>query len=288
MSLSISLLSCNKDKSVTGDAESEILVSYGDTTLTKEDVVMRIPVGLNVADSIEMFNSIVASWIENQLLNNLALRSNIDMAKINRLTEEYRTQLIVSEYVERLHRSRQSQFDTGDLEAYWKKHHDEMILETPVVQGVFLKIPSDNGNVENIRSWMRKCRPEDIENMERYGLEYALDYDNFIQQWVDWNSVAAQLPVRIDNPSKWLTAGKFYNFDQDGVEYMLYISKVIDKGKEMPYSFAERVLIERFAAAEARNYEQRLLDGLYKKAIDSKILKINPQYKFAGFSEDSK
>lgn len=277
------LFSCKKEKPAGNAEAEEVLVSYADSTLTKTDVVMRIPVGLSATDSAEMFHTIVSAWIQSQLLENLAMKSNIDMSKINRLTQEYRTQLIVNEYLERLHRSRESKFDSDDLKDYWRKHHAKMILESPLVKGVFLKLPIDNADIINVREWMHKCRPGDIDNLERFSIEYALDYDNFTQQWADWNSIAAQLPVRIDKPSEWLKEGKCYDFEKDGIAYMLYVSKVIDKGNEMPFSFAEQVLMERFAATEARNYEQRLLDGLYKKAIDNNILKINPQYKFAGF-----
>ena len=80
------------------EAEEDALVTVGDSTLRLADVVRRIPTGLDSEDSLRMFHNIVSSWVDGLVLSNVAQRNIPDMRRIDRMVQEYRNNLIISEY----------------------------------------------------------------------------------------------------------------------------------------------------------------------------------------------
>lgn len=255
--------------------ESRVLMQYGDSVLTLDDVVARIPVGISEADSALMFDAIVNDWLESMLLGDMASRNNIDMRRIDRLVTNYRNQLIIAQYRDRMMRSHASNVSESQLRSYYNAHKSEMILEQPVVKGVFLKVKTDASRIEDLRQWMSKCNSEDIDNIEKYGIEQLLDYEYFIDSWLDWTTLTEQFFGRVPDPEQILKEGGFFSETHDGIEQMLYIKDIVEAGKTMPYDFAQTQIADILTEGRNKNYETKLIEGLYNKALDNKRLKIN-------------
>lgn len=93
--------------------DREILISMGDSVLTIQQVVSRIPVGLEAADSAALFGKIVDSWIEGMVLSELAREKLPDLPVIERKVADYRNRLITMEYLRRMREGRGFQSESG-------------------------------------------------------------------------------------------------------------------------------------------------------------------------------
>lgn len=272
---SAALLSCTGSPAATADSSDDVLIQIGDSSLTLRQVVNRIPVGLDPADSANLFNTIVDTWIQNRLLYDVARANLTDMSRIEAMVDEYRNQLIVSEYRRRIKEENVKAISDDSIRAYYRNHLAELLLEHPLIKGIYIKLPEKAGKVEQITEWVRRARPEDIDNLERDGLREAIQYDYFADKWMDWQVVAEQIPYRFYDPDAFVESTPFFSTTYNGSLYLLHITESLHTGDTMPYEFASPLIAERLNASQRARYEERLVNSLYRQALrDGKLRKV--------------
>lgn len=256
---------CGRGDAVQADVE-DVVVEVGDSALTVSDVVKRIPHGIAPADSAALFNSIVDGWMEQMLLTDIG-RDNIDdMAEIERMVAQYRKKLIVASYRRSLRASHRWSVPEDSIRRYFRANSQSLILERPVMKGLYVKIPADASRLADIRRWMMTATPDAIDNLERYGLTDAIEYSFFEDQWTDWDIVARQIPYRFPDPDIFVATKQNFETTYGGMTYLLHISSYLPSGEVMPYEVAAPLIAERLEVEAGQKYERQLIAGLYAKA----------------------
>ncbi|MDE6428389.1 MAG: hypothetical protein K2K59_05495, partial [Muribaculaceae bacterium] len=87
------LSSCSR-----GDEHPAGIAGVGDKILTADLIAAAIPPGLSKGDSARWADNFIDQWIINELLNEVATKNITNLDEIDRLTEEYRRNLIIDEY----------------------------------------------------------------------------------------------------------------------------------------------------------------------------------------------
>ncbi|MDE7080241.1 MAG: hypothetical protein K2O78_01105, partial [Muribaculaceae bacterium] len=154
LALAASATACRKQTAVQEIPADDVVVAVGDSVLTRTEVLCRIPAGLAPADSAEMFNSIVDGWVERHLLADIMSDSPDEMARIDRMVEQYRRRLMVASYRRNIRASHRWSVPDDSIRAYFRNNSASLILERPVVKGLYVKIPSDAARLADIRRWM--------------------------------------------------------------------------------------------------------------------------------------
>lgn len=254
-------------------AEDRVLVQVGDSSLRMSDVLPRIPTGLTPEDSTALFSAIVDAWVERLLLEDFGKENIEDMDRINRLTAEYRSRLIAESYRRSMRRNQKSKTSPDSIDAYYKSHRDEFALSTPLVKGILIKLPDDVDNLRQIRQWVFSGKSADIDNIEKAGLKEALQYSFFEDRWVDFQTVAEQIPYRFSNPDAFVASRKNFETTLNGTTYLLHISSFIKSGETMPPDYARPFVGEILDTESAADYERRLIERLYAQAKKSGKMK---------------
>lgn len=271
----VALAGCSGDGKKQQLIDNDVLIQIGDSTLTLHEVVGRIPVGLEPADSVNLFNKIVDTWIQNLLLRQVAEENLTDLSRIDAMVDEYRNQLIVSEYRRRIKEENVKAVPEDSVRGYYRRFGDEMKLEQPLVKGIYIKLPERSEYVDEITRRIRTARPEDIDFIEKNGLRDAMQYDWFEDRWVDWQTIAEQIPHRFSDPDAFVASNRFFSTQYNGAVYLLHISDFIRSGEKMPYDFAAPLIADRLNEKQRFSYEERLINSLYRKALrEGKLKKI--------------
>lgn len=253
-------------------AEEEILVEIGDSALTMRDVIVRIPSGLSEEDSTELFNSIVERWVRTMMLSDVAEENVADLEKINRLAEDYRNSLIIERYL----RSKQEEASSAseqDVKDYYALHGEEMTLEAPLVKGIYIKVSDSEERLGDIRRWMASATSSSIDNIEKFGLRHASQYEYFKDTWIDWNEMAEQIPYRFYDADAFLSTTKDFETTYGGSTYILHIFDYVPSGNVMPFEYASKRISDIIDRERKSDYRQRLLTSLYSKGIKEGKLK---------------
>lgn len=270
-------VACGKKEEKPAEAAADkVLVQVGDSSLMMSDVLPRIPAGLAPEDSTALFSAIVDAWVERLLLEDFGRENIEDMDRINRLTAEYRSRLIAESYRQSLRRNQKVKTPGDSIDAYYRSHLDELKLQEPLVKGLLIKLPDDVANLRQIRQWVFSGKSEDIDNIEKTGLKEALQYSFFEDRWVDFRTVAEQIPYRFTNPDNFVATRKNFETTVNGTTYLLHISSFIKSGQTMPEEYARPYVSAILDTESAADYERRLIERLYSQAKkDGKMKTVN-------------
>lgn len=263
----------NKNKQDSGD----ILVTVGNAVLTLDDLRKQLPSGLSAEDSTALAHSYIRSWIDSRLISEIASQNIGDLTEIDRMTEQYRNELITYEYRRRMFDDRiKSEITEDSIKKYYDENLAELKLQRPILKGIYLKIPNESPSLKNAKKWYVSTKTEDIDKLEKQCLDGAIHYDYFRDRWVDWERIESLIPAEFgSDPDAFLATHKNLEISQGDFTYLLSISEYIPSGKTMPYEFAKETIKDILAYSRRAEYDRLLRLSLLKEAEDNGQITIN-------------
>lgn len=266
MALSILMTACGGESAVTDDRK-DILVKAGEKTLTLQDVLQKIPTGIEPADSASLFKLIIDNWIKSEVLSNFAESKLPDISGIDDKVSEYRNRLIVAEYLNEIKKSSKIKVNEDSIRYYYDRHKNDMLTETPLVKGIYLKIGTSTPDLDQIKQLVFCGSDECIDNLEQLITSNAVQYDYFMDDWIDWQLIEDQIPHRFSNPDEFLKLTKNFDTSYNGSTYILHVSDYLPSGSVPPYEFAAPRITELLERTDIQKYEETLVKSLIKKAL---------------------
>lgn len=267
------LTGCTSTPAEKHSDDTKIIVSVADSALTLQDVRAAIPSGLNEYDSIAMARNIVDRWLRDMLLQSVANENIIDMQHIDQMTEEFRNRLIISEYIKRMQNSKNTSVSESNIKAYYDANAPQMRLERPLIKGLLLKISIDT-DASQLRRWMKNASAKSIDNIEKYGLSGAMQYDYFMDRWVDWQDISASIPYRFGSADNFVSKTTDFETTVGDARYLLHISERKLSGEIMPYDFAQEQIRQALEQRSRHEYADALMTDLCNRAQKQGILKM--------------
>ena len=263
----------NKNKQDSGD----ILVTVGNAVLTLDDLRKQLPSGLSAEDSTALAHSYIRSWIDSRLISEIASQNIGDLTEIDRMTEQYRNELITYEYRRRMFDDRiKSEITEDSIKKYYDENPVELKLQRPILKGIYLKIPNESPSLKNAKKWYVSTKTEDIDKLEKQCLDGAIHYDYFRDRWGDWERIESLIPAEFgSDPNAFLATHKNLEISQGDFTYLLSISEYIPSGKTMPYEFAKETIKDILAYSRRAEYDRLLRLSLLKEAEDNGQITIN-------------
>lgn len=275
ISLAASLLlgACStKGPEIPADA----LVTIGGRSLCRSDLSPHIRPGLSAADSTELARAYIRSWIDARLIAEVA-SAEVDMDEVERLTDEYRNELIKAQY----RRVMASQASTGiftedSLKEYYDSHLADFVLERPMLKGIYIKVPDQASELASLRRLYKSDRPQDIDRLEKAALSSAVHYDYFRDRWIDLEQIEKRIPVDLTGEEgAGIAARKPVEVSSGGFTYLLSVSDYLAAGATMPYEAARPLVRERLLAARRIAYDATLRNALFNRAIEDGTIIFN-------------
>ncbi|MBD5283677.1 MAG: hypothetical protein HDS31_03610 [Bacteroides sp.] len=262
----IGLLGCGKKETET-PGNDDVLVTVNDSSLRMRDVLLEIPVGTAPEDSVRLFHAIVNSWVDDRLLESVAEENIDDLDRIEALVSDYRRKLIVEAYKRKVRQTAPVKLSEDSMKRYYNTHIADLKLESPLVKGLYIKLPQESPRSEDVRKWVFSASPDAIDALEKYGLEEAVQYDYFMDRWIEFGSLAEQIPYRFYDADAFLKSTKDFETSYNGFVYLVHITAYIPTGETMPYDYARRVVSDRLGDEQLNAYQRRLMTELRKNAL---------------------
>ena len=257
---------CGNQKAVSEDRGDVLLEASGDV-LTLSDVVRRIPVGLEETDSAAMFRLIVDNWVKAKVLSGLAERKLPDLEEIDRKVEDYRNRLIVAQYLSEMRSSKEFEVSPDSIRDFYNRYKDNMRIESPLVKGIYMKVSEGLANLNEIKELVFCGSDECIDKLEKTSYGDAIQYDYFMNDWVDWQTIADQIPYRFYDPDAFVKSTENFETSYNGSVYLLHISSYLLTGSEPPYEFASVQIRELLERTNMRKFEESLVKSLVSDAL---------------------
>jgi len=266
--LVISLLTvgCNNNLDLK---RTDAIVKIGNKVLYKSVLEENIPVGLSSEDSIIAAEYFIRSWINENLLYNIALKNINDIENIERLVENYKKSLLIYQYEEQLINERLTkEIDEQSLFDYYNQNKDKLKLEKPLVKGIFLKIPVNAPQLNEIRIWYKSQVPAFRDNLEKYSLNNAANFIYSLDKWLDYEDLMDNFPKEQLTKEDQTVQKKTIEKHDNGFFYFLNITDYLLAGDNAPYEYAKTTIQEILINQQKIDFLKKIEGELYQRALD--------------------
>ncbi|MBP6230380.1 MAG: hypothetical protein KA397_01835 [Paludibacteraceae bacterium] len=262
--LSITLVAC--DKIVSIDAERVAVMSVNEQVLYLDEIEKILPENITGKDSTNFIETYKKNWAVNILLREKAQQNIRSTEEIDRLTEEYRTELIINLYKQELISQKLKNIKEEAIMAVYEDEKHNFILEEPIIKGVFVQVPSKAPNQKQLRKWMLEMNDKTLEKIEKYCIQYASSYIFFREEWTPYQKVDKLFPYHVDWTDPILTRGLVEQQDSSST-YFLRITGRVNPGTIEPFEIAQQKIIDILSHREKMNYIKEFENTLYNNAI---------------------
>ncbi len=264
--LSLLLVACNTRTDQRG---KQVIATVGNSSLTIGELEAGIPQEISPEDSIILADKIIRQWIKDNLLYDLAKKNISDLEEINLLVENYRKSLMVFHYQEQLVNEKLSR-DISDEEmlAYFDNNKGGFKLEHTLIKGLYLKVPLDAPQINDIRSWCKSGSKATLDKIEKYSVQNAVVYDYFYDRWVDFNDMMDNLPVHYNDPDATVKNNRYIELQDSSYYYFLNIKEYLPEGSDAPFEHAKPTVKEVLINQKKMGFLKELEDDLYDKAVE--------------------
>ena len=226
------LASCSKKKQEAKIIVAKVLDKY----LYLSDIQHIFPKGVSKEDSTSLAQAYITTWVKTQLLVNKAeLNLPQDQLDIEQQLEAYRSSLLIYKYEEQMVKDKLDTVVSSDeIEQYFNQNTSNFILDENIVKALFIKVPKNAPNIENLKKWYKSDQREEIKKLDGYCYNYAAKFDYFKDGWVKFDIIKNELPKVIENEDEFLRTNRYIEQSDSSFLYFAYIKEKISKGSIAP------------------------------------------------------
>ena len=255
-------VSCTHSSGKKNDA----VVQTGKHILTRTELDENLPPFLTPEDSILAAEHFIRIWINDHLLYDIAQKNIADKNAIEQLVENYRRSLTIYQYQEQLVNEKIAQnIREQELQNYYEDNKEIFKLDKPLIKGLFLRVPLGAPHIDKAKSWCKKPSPVFIDNLEKYSVQNAANFDFFENKWVDFNELMHTFPNPPETPKK----QTFYEREDLQYYYFLNVSECLLPGDNAPFQFAEPTVKEFLINRKRIEFLRKTENDIYNKALNS-------------------
>lgn len=251
------------------------LVELNGSFLYQEDLQRALPTSLTTDDSLLFAERYIRAWVEDMLLYQKAKNNILNSAEIDVLVENYRKALIVHAYQQALiHQRLSGEISEEALEAYYKQNQAVFRAERPLIKGLFIKVPITAPQLNNVRRWYKSDSREAVENLEKYSLKNAVNYEYFYDKWVTASEVIDLMPLQVTDPETYLDTHRQIELKDTAFCYFLHVTDFRAAGEQEPYEFARLQVKNMVQNQKQVEFMKQVKDDLYQQAVKRDKIKV--------------
>ncbi len=272
--LSLLLVLSFSCRNVNTTDESVLLAEVDNRVLTLTELKKAIPKNLSKNDSVAFTQNYINRWVKSALLLRKAeLNLTPEEKDVEQILSNYRASLLIHKYQQKLLLQKYTPLITNnEIEEYYNEMNENFTLDKEIVQGIFIKVPLNTPNLNDLKKWYRSEESEDYTNLEKYCFQNAQKFDNFLDRWVTVEEINKLLPKPFPKNPKFLDYNKFYETKDSVSHYLVSIHSYHKINDIAPVDYVEdkikAILLNKKRIKFIQNLEEELYDeGLKQKAI---------------------
>ena len=267
-SFSIIIVSCQYFKSNPQLALARIQDDY----FYFEDIKDIFPKNLSKEDSIIYVKNQIFKWAKNHIIYDKAL-INLDkdeQFELLELVESYKNDLLSHYYQEKMVKAL---MDTLISKNEIKKYHDlnklNFKLNQDLVKGRYLKIKSDNYNINDVVKRFRRFNKNDVAFLDSISLQFTSFYFND-SVWINKEMFFNKFPeINKNVKNRIIKKSLFYQLEDSLELYLIKINESIFRNDLAPIEFIQptlkQILLNKKKLEFISKFEKDLIDDAIQK-----------------------
>ncbi len=259
--LCIAFTSCSYIEQYIKERGSEgVIAIIGDNYLYKDEIKDIVPQGTNSEDSALIVEAYIRRWATNILILDNAKRNISNQAEINKMVENYRRTLTIHYYKQDMVNEKVKMPTDEEAINFYNNNKELFLLDQPVVKGALIKIPN-NVKSETIERKFKDINGN-IEEIEKYALQYAKDYALFTEYWKPLNEV-----IDIEKSNLKIVKPGYYA-ERDSLNLTLInVVEYINQGEVAPIEMIKEEVKSTLYNQQKREYLNNFDNEIYDYAM---------------------
>ena len=230
------ILSCDFNT----ELNDNIIARVGDKTLSKKDLIDKLPKNINSDDSIIISNKIINNWALNQLLiDNAEINlSSEEVEKIEKISSDYYNDLLISTYKNKIASYNSDTLVLDDeISKYYDSNFENFLLYEDIIKGRYVRLNKNNFNLNEIKRRFRRFNEQDLTFFDSISLQ-LLNYSLNDTTWVNKDLFFNKIPVLKDEEIERIVKKTLYVVKEDSLDvYLIKINDFIDINDKAPLDY---------------------------------------------------
>lgn len=204
--------------------------------LFPSDLSLAIPDGTSKEDSIDIARIYIETWVKKQLmLHRAELALSSEQKDFEQQIDDYRTSLLIYSYKQKLlDQKLDTMISLENIREYYESNQGNFVLNEDIVKASFVKVPLTSPDISSVRRWSRSGSDEDLDNLEKYSIQYADKFDTFNNRWIFISSILDRVPFSTSRISSYLRYNKNIETSDSAYHYFVHIFDHIPEGEISP------------------------------------------------------
>lgn len=253
------------------------VVQIGRAALYKTDFEKVIPKGISPQDSVLLAKQYIDSWAIKQLMLQKAEEQLPKGERdVEKLLEDYRTQLLVFRYENKYVEERlDTLVSIREREEYFMAHPGSFVGKNGVYKGRLVKMQNGSPNMQVMKKLAKSREIEDLEALEQLAYKSAYKYSNFNDNWVDLNIVAKEVGVPLEELHK-LMAKNGLSVEVVDTVYtnILQVLEYVAPGEVTPFEYNSGKIKEIIISRRKQELLSALQRDILIDALNNNKIKI--------------
>lgn len=260
------LASCAGEE--TDDKKGRLLAEVKGQKLYLGDIESLIDNSLSDEDSVSFVKSYVEKWIRESVLVQKAEETLPDEIKnVEARLENYRRGLLIFEY-ERAFSNQK--LDTivseAEIEKHYQDNQQDFKLSDYILKVLYVKVSKTDRGRTKIGKWYKSTVQKDLLDLEKYCSENAVNYYNDIENWIYFNDLLREVPLKLNDKAEFLKNNKHITFEDEEFAYYLTINEYQLKDAPSPLNLERDNIKARILNARATELIRKMRQDLFNEA----------------------
>ena len=246
-----------------------LVAEVGESKLYLNELSSIVPGGLDKNDSILIADDYIKKWIKQELLIQKANENLTPEQKdVSKELMEYRNSLIIYKYKNELIKQRMdTTVQKYQIEQYYNEHPDNFNLNSDIVKAIFVKIPNEVVNPDQLKLLIENTSDEGIEELREYCLQYAKGFDIFMDRWVDFEMIKKNLPPELNDTEQLLEGRKQIEVKDANYYYLVSIQDYRLKNQLAPLEYVEDNIKNLILNQRKISFLKETEENIYKEGV---------------------
>ena len=233
ISITLLILSCSN---INNDNSNDLIARAGENFLYQND----LPSFSSRQDSLLRYKNFVELWAKEKLLYDLSL-TNLSQSKKNELDlliEKFKIDLYINSYKDLIVNSRIDSIVTNEeIESYYNANIDNFTLNETLLKYRYLKVPSDNININRIRRYIQRLSNDDRYFLDSLNFQFAELKVNDSVWFAERDVISSIEFINQTNKSNFMRVNRLYEIKDDQYINYFIVKDLLKSGNIPPLSY---------------------------------------------------
>jgi hypothetical protein len=250
------------------DDQGAIIAKVGEKALYESDLSS---LNWTKSDSAQVVDQYVRQWIEQEILMQAAEKEEeIKTNRIERQVEEYRKELYIHQLMKlRVEAALDTTVSDEEIQSFYDDHKADFQLNDYLVKVLYLKVPLDAPDLEEIGSAYKLQHEGDQEKVELFAQMYASNFYYDVDNWIYFDDILKEIPLQDINKDRFILKRSKIRFEENGFYYFLNIIDYKLKNTLSPLNFERANIKTRILNMRMKDLRGKIENEIIKSAYDS-------------------